>query len=134
MATETTQYIEGIGRRKNASARVRLTPATKQTIFVNDQPVTDYFYSNTLVKELLAVFDSEGIAKNYQITAKVTGGGLSSQAEAVRLGIARALVKEDKTNRSALKKDGLLKRDPRSKERKKFGLLKARKRGQWSKR
>ena len=134
MATETKQYIEGIGRRKTASARVRLTPADGQIIVVNNQPLADYFYSDTLVRELLSVFDSEGVSKSYQITAKVTGGGLSAQAEAVRLGIARALVKEDETNRSVLKKAGFLKRDPRSKERKKFGLLKARLRGQWSKR
>ena len=134
MATETKRYIEGIGRRKTASARVRLTPATEQTITINEKPLADYFYSDTLVKELLSVFDSEGVSNHYHITAKVFGGGLPSQAEAVRLGIARALVKEDETNRPALKKEGLLKRDPRSKERKKFGLLKARRRGQWSKR
>ena len=134
MATKTDQYIEGIGRRKTASARVRLTPAKEQSIIINDRPLAEYFYSDTLIKGLMSVFTTEGIIGNYQITAKVAGGGLPAQAEAVRLGIARALVKEDATNRSALKKNGLLKRDPRSKERKKFGLLKARRRGQWSKR
>ena len=134
MATKTDQYIEGIGRRKTASARVRLIPAKEQSIIINDRPLAEYFYSDTLIKGLMSVFTTEGIIGNYQITAKVAGGGLPAQAEAVRLGIARALVKEDATNRSALKKNGLLKRDPRSKERKKFGLLKARRRGQWSKR
>ena len=134
MATKDNQYIEGLGRRKSASARVRLTPAKEQVFVINDKPLTDYFYSDSLIKGLLSVFETEGISSNYQISAKVSGGGLSSQAEAVRLGIARALVKEDEHNRPALKKDGFLKRDPRSKERKKFGLLKARRRGQWSKR
>ena len=131
----TTQYIEGIGRRKTASARVRITPAKEQSILVNDKALAEYFAAEALQKDVLSVLDTEDAAAGtYTITAKVHGGGLSSQAEAIRLGIARALVKEDVERRVPLKKAGFLKRDPRSVERKKFGLKKARKSGQWSKR
>ena len=132
--TQTDKYIEGIGRRKTASARVRITPAKEQSIVVNDKELKEYFDASALVKDVLSVFNTEGVVGTYTVTAKVQGGGLASQAEAVRLGIARALVKEDELVRSPLKKAGFLKRDPRSKERKKFGLLKARRRPQWSKR
>jgi small subunit ribosomal protein S9 len=137
MATTDTKttYIEGIGRRKTASARVRLTPAKATTIVVNDKPVEEYFkHDATLgnVRSVLGIEDA-GIG-DYTITAKVFGGGLSAQAEAIRLGIARALVKENAERRTDLKKAGFLKRDPRSVERKKFGLRKARRRPQWSKR
>ena len=132
--TQTDKYIEGLGRRKTASARVRITPAKEQSIVVNDKELKEYFDASALVKDVLSVFNTEGVVGTYTVTAKVQGGGLASQAEAVRLGIARALVKEDELVRSPLKKAGFLKRDPRSKERKKFGLLKARRRPQWSKR
>ncbi len=134
MATQTEKYIESIGRRKTASARVRITPAKAQAIIINEKELDAYFDSSALVKDVLSVFETEGVVGTYAVSAKVQGGGLASQAEAVRLGIARALVKEDELVRSPLKKAGFLKRDPRSKERKKFGLLKARKRPQWSKR
>ncbi|OGG88330.1 30S ribosomal protein S9 [Candidatus Kaiserbacteria bacterium RIFOXYD1_FULL_42_15] len=136
MATKTTErYIEGLGRRKTATARVRLTPAKETTILVNEKELSDYFSYAALQQDVTSVLKTEeaGI-EHYAITAKVLGGGLSSQAEAIRLGIARALVKEKATRRIALKKAGFLKRDPRSVERKKFGLLKARKRPAWSKR
>jgi len=134
MAT-TKKYIEGIGRRKTASARVRITPAKEQAIVVNERALADYFSAGALQKDVLSVLDTKntGIG-TYSISAKVQGGGLSSQAEAIRLGIARALVKEDPERRIPLKKAGYLKRDPRAVERKKFGLKKARKSGQWSKR
>lgn len=129
------KYEEGIGRRKTSSARVRLTPAKETAITVNDKPLAEYFIHEAHQKDVLSVLDTAdaGIG-TYTISAKVHGGGLSSQAEAIRLGIARALVKEKAERRSPLKKSGFLKRDPRSVERKKFGLLKARKRPQWSKR
>lgn len=133
MASSTT-YFEGIGRRKTASARVRITPAKAQSFNVNEKSLTDYFENEAMEKTVLSVFETEGVQSNYEITVKVKGSGLSAQAEAVRLGIARALVKEDADMRTALKKEGYLKRDPRSVERKKFGLLKARRRPQWSKR
>ncbi len=136
MATKTTErYIEAIGRRKTSTARVRLTPADKTTITVNDKDLTSYFPHLSLHKDVHSVLDIKDAGiENYTITAKVLGGGTSSQAEAIRLGIARALVKEKADRRTELKKAGFLKRDPRSVERKKFGLLKARKRPAWSKR
>ena len=133
MATE--RYIEGIGRRKTASARVRLTPAKETSITVNEKPLTDYFQNEAFEKDVMSVLGTEeaGVG-DYTITVLVSGSGLSAQSEAVRLGIARALVKEKADRRSVLKPLGFLKRDPRSVERKKFGLKKARKSSQWSKR
>lgn len=133
MATQT--YIEGIGRRKTATARVRLTPASETTITVNDKPMTEYFSTAGNQKALEAVLATPDAGiEHYTITAKVSGSGVAAQAEAIRLGIARALLKEKEERRSALKSSGFLKRDPRSVERKKPGLRKARKRPAWSKR
>ena len=134
--TKTTgRYIEAIGRRKTATARVRLTPSDKTTIVVNDKEYTAYFPHLSLHKDIQSVLELKDAGiENYTITAKVLGGGTSSQAEAIRLGIARALVKEKEGRRIEMKKAGFLKRDPRSVERKKFGLRKARKRPAWSKR
>jgi len=130
-----TRYIEAVGRRKTASARVRITPAKETSIIVNEKPLAEYFSFETHQKDVESVLGVENAGiEHYAITAKVHGGGLSSQAEAIRLGIARALVKEKEDRRIALKKEGYLKRDPRSVERKKFGLLKARKKPAWSKR
>ncbi len=127
------KYIESVGRRKTATARVRITPSSKFDFIVNDKPFDEYFKTDTqrrTAKEALDVVKSS----KYKITVKAKGSSLPSQAEAVRLGIARALVKEDETRRSELKEKGYLKRDPRKKERKKFGLKKARRAPQWSKR
>jgi small subunit ribosomal protein S9 len=133
-ATKTT-YVEGIGRRKTATARVRLTPASATEITVNGKPVNEYFGNLSHQKDIQSVLDTADAGiEHYTISAKVLGGGISSQAEAIRLGIARALVKEKAERRSPLKAEGFLKRDPRSVERKKFGLRKARKRPAWSKR
>jgi len=134
MAKATT-YFEGLGRRKTAIARVRITPASETKVTVNDKDLDAYFPHEALCKDLLSVLETADAGiETYSVSAKVIGGGISAQAEAIRLGIARALVKEKTTRRSPLKKAGFLKRDPRSVERKKFGLLKARKRPQWSKR
>ncbi len=133
MATE--KYIEGIGRRKTATARVRLTPAKETSIAINNKSLTDYFQNEAFEKDIMSVLETkEAGVGDYAITVKVSGSGLSAQSEAVRLGIARALVKEKEDRRSILKPLGFLKRDPRSVERKKFGLKKARKSSQWSKR
>ncbi len=136
MATTTKdRYVEAIGRRKTATARVRLTPAKETTISVNNREMAEYFKHaghQQSVSSVLATPDA-GI-EHYHITAKVLGGGITAQAEAIRLGIARALVKEKAPRRTTLKKAGFLKRDARSVERKKFGLRKARKRPAWSKR
>lgn len=135
MAATKTVYVEGIGRRKTATARVRLTPAKETTIVVNDKTLEAYFQHLALVKDVHSVLETKDAGiQDYTITAHVSGGGVSSQAEAIRLGIARALVKEKAERRSPLKLLGFLKRDPRSVERKKFGLRKARKRPAWSKR
>ena len=137
MATDTnTRYIEGIGRRKTATARVRITPAKTATkVTVNGKEYAEYFCHDSLRQNLVSVLDTKDAGiEHYTITAKVLGGGLSAQAEAVRLGIARALVKEKEDRRIPLKREGFLKRDPRSVERKKFGLRKSRKRPAWSKR
>lgn len=137
MATEskTTKYVEGVGRRKTASARVRLTPATKTTIVINDKPLEEYFRLASHQKDVMSVLETaEAGIGDYTITVHISGSGLAAQAEAVRLGIARALVKEKAERRIPLKREGYLKRDPRSVERKKFGLKKARKRPTWSKR
>lgn len=133
--TKKSVYVEGIGRRKTATARVRLTPAKETTIVVNDKPMAEYFTYASLRKDIMSVLETKDAGiEDYTITAHVNGGGISSQAEAIRLGIARALVKEKGERRSPLKLLGFLMRDPRSVERKKFGLRKARKRPAWSKR
>ncbi len=136
MATsKNTTYIEGIGRRKTATARVRLTPAKETSIIVNDKPFEEFFSYASQQKNLMSVLETEDAGiEHYAISAHVTGGGMTAQVEAIRLGIARALVKEKTERRSPLKSAGFLKRDPRSVERKKFGLRKARKRPAWSKR
>ena len=125
-------YIEGIGRRKTASARVRLTPAKTQVVMVNDKSLSEYFHSQALEHAILSVFAVNEAIGNYAVSAHVAGGGIRGHADAIRLGIARALVKEDPNRRIPLKRAGLLMRDPRSKERRKFGLKKARKAPQWS--
>lgn len=130
----TTRYIEGIGRRKTATTRVRLTPAKEQSVTVNGKSLAEYFRSQALEHAVLSVFSTTAGTGTYAVSAHVSGGGLRAQAEAIRLGIARALVKEDAERRIPLKRARFLMRDPRSKERKKFGLRKARKSPQWSKR
>jgi small subunit ribosomal protein S9 len=132
-ATEK-RYIETIGRRKTATARVRITPASKQTYVINDRELAVYFPTEELQKIVTDPFATSEQKSHYSISVKVMGSGIHSQAEAVRHGIARALVKEDEEKKTKLKQAGFLKRDPRSKERRKFGLKKARKSPQWSKR
>lgn len=129
-----TQYYEGLGRRKTATARVRLYPGGDGTIVVNDQPADKYFGRDWDLKHLsepLAVTNNAG---RFTVSIHVTGGGITGQAGAIRLGIARALLKADPEYRPALRKFGLLTRDPRAKERKKPGLKRARKAPQYTKR
>ena len=133
MADIKEKYIEAVGRRKTSVARVRLTPAAKNSITVNDKELHQYFP----VEEMQIISHQpfmEGVTGKFSVTAKINGGGIHSQSEALRHGIARALVKNDATLRKPLKKEGMLKRDPRAKERRKFGLKKARKAPKWSKR
>jgi small subunit ribosomal protein S9 len=126
------QYY-GTGRRKNSVARVRLVPGEGRVV-VNERPVDEYFGKKTLemiVKQPLVLTDSIG---RFDVLAKVHGGGTTGQAGAVRMGIARALLVADLALRPALKRAGFLTRDPRMKERRKYGLKKARKASQFSKR
>ena len=127
------EIINTIGRRKTSIARVYVKPGKGQ-IIVNERELKEYFPSEilqTTVKQALAISKSEG---NYDVTVNVEGGGFKGQAEAIRLGIARALVNINTENRPALKKEGLLTRDSRMVERKKPGRRKARRRFQFSKR
>lgn len=128
------QYIETIGRRKTSTARVRLTSAPKNTFVINDKDIQSYFPTIELQKIVSEAITSEGNKSFYTVSVKVKGGGIHSQAEAVRHGIARGLVKYTPEEKAKLKQAGFLKRDPRSKERRKYGLKKARKAPQWSKR
>lgn len=128
------KYIESIGRRKTSSARVRLTPTSKQSITINERELEKYFTVRELRNIVTSPFGLSKLDQKYKVTVLAKGGGIASQAEAVRLGISRALLKVDIGLRGKLKGEGFLKRDPRAKERRKFGLKKARKAPQWSKR
>lgn len=128
----TKEYIEAVGRRKTASARVRIASAKSTSIMVNNKAATEYFPLPIMIDTINAPFKTVGGA--YAVTAIVKGGGQKAQAEAVRHGISRALVEMDAAFRKDLKVKGFLKRDPRAKERKKFGLVAARRAPQWSKR
>lgn len=132
MEDKSTRYIESVGRRKTSVARVRITPASKNTFLVNDKDLEGYFGTKEL--QMIVKQPLSEIKDKFKVTAKILGGGIHSQAEAMRHGIARSLVSNDLELRKELKKAGYLKRDPRSKERRKFGLKKARKAPQWSKR
>ncbi len=124
----------GTGRRKQAIARVRLVPGNG-TITINQRPGDNYFnYNPSHVGVLRAPLETLGLEQDYDILARVHGGGLTGQADAVRLGVARALCELSPDNRQPLKAEGYLTRDPRAKERKKYGLKKARKAPQFSKR
>lgn len=121
------------GRRKTSIARVRISPGKGQ-IIVNNKPVDSYFPRETLRMIIRQPIELAGVTGKYNITAKVEGGGLTGQAGAIRHGISRALVRMNNDLRLRLKKEGFLTRDPREKERKKYGLKGARKRFQFSKR
>ncbi len=126
------QYY-GTGRRKNSVARVYLLPGDGK-ITVNDRDINDYFDKETLkmiIRQPFEVTETEG---RFDVRAKVIGGGTTGQAGAIRMGIARALLIADLEYRPSLKRNGFLTRDPRMKERKKYGLKKARKAPQFSKR
>ncbi|MFA4984071.1 MAG: 30S ribosomal protein S9 [Candidatus Omnitrophota bacterium] len=130
---KATDKFTAIGRRKEAVARVKLTPGSG-AISINAMPLEKYFIRETdrlIIRQPLGITSS---SDKYDIDATLSGGGLSGQAEALRLGIARALVQADDTLKDALRKSGFLTRDPRAKERKKFGQKGARKRFQWTKR
>lgn len=129
------KYFEGVGRRKTSTARVRITPASKNAFVVNDTDAREYFKTED---ERMLIMDPimklEDSSAKWSVEARVSGGGMHSQSEAVRHGLARALVLSNAGLRGELKDLGFLKRDPRAKERRKFGLKKARKAPKWSKR
>ena len=130
---ETNPYFYGTGRRKSSVARVRVYAGTGK-IIINDREIDDYFGLETLkliVRQPLALTDT---AEKFDIICRVGGGGVTGQAGAIRHGIARALLQYDENLRPALKKAGFLTRDPRKKERKKYGLKGARRAPQFSKR
>lgn len=126
------KYIEKVGRRKTSIARVRIQPSAKVSITINGKEFEKYFVVPEYRKKIMAVFADTD--QKFVVTAKLVGGGIASQVEALRHGIARALVAFNAELRTKLKVKGYLKRDPRAKERRKFGLKKARKAPQWSKR
>jgi len=127
-------YYYGLGRRKSATARVRLVSG-KGNITVNNKPATEYFDgSHHLINELNRPFMALEQENKYDITVLVSGGGHSGQIDAIRLGIAKALVEMNSDYKNTLRRADLLGRDPREKERKKFGLKGARKQRQFTKR
>lgn len=127
------KYIEAVGRRKTAVARVRLSEG-KPSFHVNDKAFNVYFALPRLRELALASLRELKLDDKFTMTAKVVGGGVKAQAEAVRHGIARALVKHDAELKARLRGAGFLTRDPRMVERKKYGLKKARRSPQWAKR
>ena len=137
MATKKSDaqgYTTATGRRKTATARVRITPGTRTGVVVNNKDINAYFPTEPLRVTALEPFLKVTLPTQFEITVRVVGGGIAGQATAVRHAISRALIEFDPSLRGALKKEGFLKRDPRAKERRKPGLVKARKRKQWSKR
>lgn len=134
MADIRGSYYYGTGRRKTAVARVRLFPNGDGTIVVNGKDSNQYFGREALTAQMRAPLRLLDVGSRFNATVLVTGGGSSGQAGAIRHGIARALVRADEEWKSALRKAGFLTRDPRMKERKKYGLKRARKAPQYTKR
>lgn len=130
----SAQYYEGIGRRKAATARVRLFPGGTGKMLINDKDAQDYLPREGDMTQLMEPLSAVSQEKAYDISVHVNGGGVSGQRDAIKLGIARALLKIDPDMRSALKGRGLLTRDARVKERKKPGLKRARKAPTYTKR
>ncbi len=128
------QYYEGVGRRKRATARVRIYPGGSGRVIVNDKPAEEYFPRIGDADDLIEPLQVIGQAGNFDVTVQVKGGGITGQAGACRMGMARALVKFDPELRPAMRQNGMLTRDPREKERKKPGLKRARKAPTYTKR
>ena len=134
LETQDKVVYWGTGRRKSSVARVRLVPGTGE-ITVNGRSGADYFQKIAgYVQNFKAPLETLGLESEYDILVKAHGGGLTGQSDAIKLGVARALCELDPENRQPLKTEGYLTRDPRAKERKKYGLHKARKAPQYSKR
>jgi len=134
MATTDKKYFYGLGRRKSATARARLY-AGKGDLTINNKPASEYLEGNkTLLAEITDPLALVGKQKDYDITVLVSGGGKAGQVDAIKLAIAKAITVDAADLRTTLKKAEFLRRDPREKERKKYGLRSARKREQYSKR
>lgn len=128
------EYYEAVGRRKTAAARVRIFPQGGKEILINNNSYKDYFPTVESKEIAVASLKSMNCFEKFKVTVVVRGGGKKAQAEAVRHGIARALIEFNPDFRKRLSRAGYLTRDPRMRERKKFGLKRARKAAQWSKR
>lgn len=128
------KFITAVGRRKTAIASVRMVKAAKSSLMVNGQDPKAYFKTDLRALVAVEALAKAESAENYEVHAHVEGGGIAAQADAVRHAIARAIVKAEPKTRAVLKAAKFLMRDPRAKERKKPGLVKARKAKQWSKR
>ena len=135
MVNKKERYYEGVGRRKTSVARVRIVEVKESAeIVINGNPIDDFFNTEELKTTAFSPLDAVSAKGRFDISIKVKGGGQRGQAEAIQLGLARALVKFDGEFQGSLKELDYLKRDPRQKERKKPGLKKARRSPQWSKR
>src|SRR6056297_2967494 len=129
------KYFEGVGRRKNAVARVRVTEGGKDSkVTINEQEAKDFLDTEELQDIVTSPLRATGVEGGVDVSVKIRGGGIKGQAEAIRLGLARALVKYNGDFHQALRDLDYLRRDPRQKERKKAGLKKARRAPQWQKR
>jgi len=128
------KFITAVGRRKTAVASVRLAKSDKPNVMVNGKTAKEYFKTEERAKIAEEALAAAASAENYAVIAHVEGGGVAAQADALRHAISRAITKAEPNTRKALKAAHFLKRDPRAKERKKPGLVKARKAKQWSKR
>lgn len=128
------KYWQGIGRRKTCTARVRIFSQGTKDFIVNEQKIDKYFPIAFLSQEAVSPIEILKLVDKFKVTVKVKGGGIYGQAQAIRHGLSRALVEFNPNFRKKLKKAGFLTRDPRMKERKKFGLKKARRAPQWKKR
>jgi small subunit ribosomal protein S9 len=128
------RYYEGVGRRKRATARVRIYPGGEGQILVNEKAVEEYFPRTGDVGQLMMPLELTGMVGKFDVTVQVKGGGVTGQSGATQMGMARALVKYDEELRSILRKTGMLTRDAREKERKKPGLKRARKAPTYTKR
>ena len=134
MAEQYGQYYEGVGRRKTSSARVRIYPGGNGNVVINDKPGDEYLTRLGDFDKAMFPLDLLNQLKSFNVTVKVNGGGVTGQTDAIRLGLARALLKMDENLRPQLRKESLLTRDSRAKERKKPGLKRARKAPTYTKR
>ncbi len=128
------KFFEAVGRRKTSVARVRLYVSGKKEVIINDKDYKEYFTIDELRETCIAPLKKMKYMDKFRVVVKVSGGGINSQAEAVRLGVSRALILFNEEFKKRLRKAGFLTRDPRQRERKKFGLKRARRAPQWKKR